>query len=73
MRLTIFVKGKGFYYDVGLRNINGNQKLSKIVWRAGEKQPRFLEDFIEKYGKDKINIISYGSLKKHIKYIREIL
>ena len=62
MRLWIEVNGV-HYYDVGLRNFDGNQNLSKEIIMFGSKQPRFLEDFIEKYDAKNIRIREFGSLK----------
>jgi hypothetical protein len=69
MRLTIRVKGK-FYYDIGLR---GSSTLSKKHRVFGEMQPRYLEDFIEKYGKKNIKIISYGDLNNRKDDIKRIM
>ena len=65
-RLCLMVNDK-FYYDIGLRK--GDRLLSKFVYRFSEKQPRFLEDFIEVFGKANVNIIGYGSLVKEKDYI----
>ena len=69
-RLHILVKGKHFY-DIGLRK--GNNILSKRVYRYGLLYPRYLEDFIEIYGKNKIKIIGYGKLEYEKEYINELL
>lgn len=61
LRMQLLVKGK-HYYDVGLRGRMGNDKLSKTNWRFGEECPRFLEDFIEKYGKKNVEILSFGDM-----------
>jgi len=70
MRLVIEIKGK-FYYDIGLR---GRDTISpKTIERCNDIEPRFLEDFIDKYGKDKINIISYGTYSDEIESINQLL
>lgn len=74
MRLVIRVKeGRDFYYsyDVGLRRTDNHS--SKTIERHGEKQPRYFEDFIERYGKDNIQIISYGKLNNETDYINKLL
>ena len=68
--MTIRV-GKTFYYDIGLRD--GDTILPKIVRTFNEDHPRFLEDFIEFYGKGKIRIISYGDLKDRQEEIDNLL
>ena len=70
LRIQLQINNK-FYYDIGLRK--DNYQLSKTVMKFGEKQPRFLEDFIEKYGKNKIKILDYGKLIDDKKYIDNIL
>ena len=60
-----------FYYDVGLRR--GNDILSKYHIMFSERQPRYLEDFIEINGKNNVKIISYGSLLNESDYIDGIL
>ena len=70
MRLHLRVINKN-YYDIGLRK--GNEILSKTTERFGETQPRYLEDFIEAYGKGKIVVIDYGSLFYEKEYIDGIL
>ena len=64
------VKNK-FYYDIGLRK--GDKILSKTQIQMGHVCPRFLEDFIEKYGVNNIRIIDYGCLSNEKKYIDDIL
>ena len=70
MRMTIKV-GKKYYYDIGLRgNYNNTDKITRSF---GEDHPKFLEDFIEFYGKHKIRIISYGSMLKKRDFIDKML
>ena len=60
LRLKIKVNEYGkirYYYDIGLR---GKSKLSKWVDDCGRKRPRYLEDFIEIYGADNVQILSWG-------------
>lgn len=70
LRLHIKV-GNKYYYDIGLRR--DNIKLPKTQWQFGEKCPRYLEDFINKYGKSKIRIIEYGKLLEDKLYIDGLL
>jgi hypothetical protein len=70
MRLQLRVNNK-FYYDIGLRK--GLPYLSKTHEQFGIKCPRFLEDFIEEYGKNNIKVIAYGSLKNEKDYINGLL
>ena len=64
MRLKIFVVPEGkFYYDIGLRE--GCNILSKTI----DGHPRFLEDFIEEYGKENVIVLDYGKLKHKKPYI----
>ena len=58
MRLHIRV-GNEHYYDIGLRN---KAEDSELTQRFGEWQPKYLEDFINRYGKKRIEILSYGDL-----------
>lgn len=68
MRLKIFVIPEGkYYYDIGLRE--GNNILSKEI----DGHPRFLEDFLEKYGKENILIIDYGKLRHKKDYIDSLI
>jgi len=60
-----------FFYDVGLRRNDTNSPKTKIMFQ--EECPRFLEDYIEKYGKKNINIIDYGKLIEEKKHIKELL
>jgi hypothetical protein len=60
MRLIIKAD-KQYFYDIGLRN---KSKLSKFTSSFGEYHPRYLEDFIERYGKHNIKIVSFGKLKE---------
>ena len=69
-RLCIAVKGI-FYYDIGLRK--GNNILSKTSHQFGEDCPRYLEDFIERYGKNNIKLKSYGKLIDDEEYINSLL
>lgn len=69
MRLWILADNK-FYYDIGLRK--DDTKLSKTQELFGEMCPRFLEDFIEKYGKKKIKVLDYGTIED-TEYIDELL
>lgn len=70
MRMMIRIEGR-YYYDIGLRGPNErNQKFSR---RFGELQPKYLEDFIELYGTNKIEIISYGKLREKKQEIDELL
>ena len=71
IRLMIYVKTlKEYYYDVGLRK--GNEQLSKTHWVYGRKVPRYLEDWIERYGANSIVIKEYGDLEYEIPYIRRL-
>ena len=64
LRLKIFVIPEGkFYYDIGLRE--GDAILSKFI----DGHPRFLEDFIDVYGKENVVVIDYGKLKHKKAYI----
>jgi len=47
--------------------------LSNTTFTFGEHHPRFLEDFIKKYGKNKIKILSYGCLSDEKEYIDNLL
>ena len=61
LRLKIKVNENGkwkYYYDVGLRA--ENPQLSKYIYDKGVKRPRFLEDFIERYGVENVIIVSWG-------------
>jgi len=69
MRLHIRINNNN-YYDIGLRN---GCKTDKLTRRFGEYQPKYLEDFIEKYNKKKINIISYGDLFSEKEAIDKLL
>ena len=69
MRLTIRVNGR-IYYDIGLRR---NSNLSEKVYISGGYRPRYLEDFIKFYGKEDIEIVSYGKLKSEKEYIDRLL
>lgn len=74
MRLVLSIKkGRDLYYsyDVGLRR-NDNHS-SKTIERHGEIQPRYLEDFIDKYGKNNIKIVSYGKLYDETDYINKLI
>ena len=60
LRLKIKVVENGqvrYYYDVGLR---GCSNLSKWVDDCGRRRPRYLEDFIEVYGINNVQILSWG-------------
>jgi hypothetical protein len=70
MRLIIKV-GKNYYYDIGLRS--KHDKTGKITRSFGEDHPKFLQDFIEFYKKDRIQIISYGSLKEKEDEINKLI
>ena len=70
MRMTIKIESK-YYYDIGLRG--NDYYTSKFTRTFGEDHPKYLEDFIEFYGKKKIRIISYGSLKENKKMIDKML
>ena len=64
LRLKIRVNENGrirYYYDIGLR---GNSKLSKRVYDRGVYRPRYLEDFIEAYGAENVQILSFGKYWK---------
>ena len=69
-RLCIVVKGT-YYYDIGLRK--GNRILSKTSHQFGSDCPRYLEDFIEKYGKKDVVIKGYGTLLSEKEYIDSLL
>jgi len=65
----IEVRNVGFFYDIGIRAIEDPHRLlSKKVIKSNNQatvygmhdHPRFLEDFVEKYGKR--NITVYTSL-----------
>ena len=71
LRIELCV-GDKFYYDIGLRK-HGNQMLPKTFTTMGEKHPRFLEDFIEKYGRKNVKIVDYGKLHYEKEYIDKIL
>jgi len=58
MRLHIRVNDID-YYDIGLR---GGCTTDEYTMRFGELQPKYLEDFIKRYGQKRIRIITYGSL-----------
>ena len=67
-RLHIFIKTTGkHYYDIGLRK--GNEYLSHIRETFGETHPRFLEDFIDKFGKQNVIVRSLGKLHEDADYI----
>jgi len=70
MRLEIVAKGR-FYYDIGLRKRNNN--LSKYVRRFDGRSPRYLEDFIEVYGKSNVRVLDYGTLIHEKEYIINLL
>lgn len=73
MRITIFVKPiEEFYYDVGLRHRDGNDNLKNTMYRWGKPAPRFLEDFIEMYGAENIDIVEEGSMSCHHNYIYDL-
>lgn len=55
------------YYDIGLRKEDNN--LSKTRVTFGERHPRFLEDFIDKFGKQNVVVRSLGKLHEDATYI----
>lgn len=69
MRMTIRVENK-FFYDIGLRSKYDN--TSKITRTFNEDHPKYLQDFIEFYGKENVHIISYGDLKNKREEIKEM-
>ena len=70
LRIELMIKNK-FYYDIGLRK--EDRILSKTQVQMGHKCPRYLEDFIKRYGKSEIVIIDYGCLIGEKKYIDNLL
>jgi len=53
-----------YRYDVGIRAIEDKYNvLSKSVVYQGKQEPRFLEDWIEKFGRENVYIVSYGDYK----------
>lgn len=77
MEIRLIIKaGDHFYYDIGVRCIEDpHNVLSKINnhKQFGEHHPRYLEDFIEFYGKKNVEVMSYGKLKDNADMIQEIL
>lgn len=74
MRLKIKVKENGrwhYYYDIGLRS--ENPQLSKYVYDKGVLRPRFLEDFIEKYGRENVVILSWGKYWRKRRQIANLI
>jgi len=69
MRLHLRIENND-YYDIGLRGIATTTKWTR---RFGEDQPQYLEDFIKVFGKEKIKIISYGSLEGDKEKILKLL
>ena len=73
LRLTIEVTStQQWFSDIGLRK-DGNEMLSKYIKQGGILQPRFLEDFIEKYGKENIRIANYGKFSHRQQEIDEYI
>lgn len=74
MRLTVRVKLHGKYrwfYDIGLRD--GDIILSSKIIRGGRIEPRFLEDIIDEYGREKTEIQNFGTLIKRYNDIKDLL
>lgn len=73
LRLKIKVNEYGrtrYYYDIGLR---GDSKLSKWVDDCGRRRPRYLEDFIEVYGAENVQILSWGKYRRMKDKILEVI
>jgi len=70
IRLVLKVEGK-YYYDIGLRG--SDNRTSRFVKRYGYDEPKYLEDFIHLFGKNKIRIVSYGKLKNRMDEINKML
>lgn len=47
--------------------------LSNVSEQFGEVCPRYLEDFVEMYGKSGITIMSYGKLHDEAEYINNLV
>lgn len=53
-----------FRYDIGVRAIDDRfNRLDKYIKRLGKDEPRFLEDWIEEFGRDNVKVISWGKYK----------
>jgi hypothetical protein len=69
-RLMIYVRNVGHYYDVGIRALEDPLNiLSKNVRVfnfdfSQRGHPRFLEDFIEYYGKSSVKVFVSNSYKE---------
>ena len=73
LRMTVYIKATHQWFsDIGLRK-DGNEMLSKYIKQGGTLQPRFLEDFIEKYGKDNVIIKNYGKFYTRENEIKEYI
>lgn len=53
-----------FRYDIGIRAIDDKQnRLSGYIKKLGKKEPRFLEDWIEDFGRDNVKVVDWGKYK----------